>query len=391
MNRCVNIDWLEVFCSESVACPRDAQYFVAQGYEVKVRDYGTPQYQEMFTIYQYGFPYIEVRRKPYSLKANGGIFEPNDCHIRLANRTCYLPFPIDELRKFLLCHDYFYKSLSRIDICMDFNVFDLGDKPENVISAYMRGKLSKLNQSRVSAVGKEADIFPKLKPKADLTANAEKQLSQEPTIWAHGKDNFFGRVWNSLKWGSPKSMVSTKLYNKSLELDETHDKKYIRDAWRAAGLDEDKGIWRVEFSINSDMKHLLRHDTGELDKHDLSCYDTPLKLLFRFHSLANRYFHFKYFELKADGKPQRKDRCKDKVLFRISKDEAAYTPIALTLDRDATRTDRILIKKLLTIGYDETKLKSVREACFAVVDAIASGKRLENYIKFLSEKIMFGA
>ena len=37
---------------------------------------------------------------------------------------------------------------------------------------------------------------------------------------AHGKDSFDDRIWNSLSWGAEKSMISTKLYNKTLEMKE---------------------------------------------------------------------------------------------------------------------------------------------------------------------------
>ena len=87
----VNLDWLEVYCLEpaGLAIP-DAAFFVAQGFEVKAREYGTPQYREMFTIFDGDhFPMYEIRRNPYSIKANGGIFNARACHIRLSNRQCY--------------------------------------------------------------------------------------------------------------------------------------------------------------------------------------------------------------------------------------------------------------------------------------------------------------
>ena len=68
----------------------DAAFFVEQGYEVKAREYGTPQYREMFTILDGDhFPMYEIRRNPYSIKANGGVFDARACHIRLSNRQCY--------------------------------------------------------------------------------------------------------------------------------------------------------------------------------------------------------------------------------------------------------------------------------------------------------------
>ena len=213
MNRCVNIDWLEVFCAEQAQnAILDANYYRLLGYDVRVRDYGTPQYRDMFTIWRNGFPFLEIRRNPYSLKANGGIFNPNDCHIRLSNRSCYDVSPINDLRKFLITFQYSLKSLSRIDICLDFNRFDYGQLPAQFLRAYMRGKVSKINQCNISA---------------------------------HGKDSFAERVWNSVKWGSVSSPISTKLYCKSLELSQVHEKLYIRDAWKLSGLDVSKPVWRV--------------------------------------------------------------------------------------------------------------------------------------------------
>lgn len=319
MNRCVNIDWLQVFCAEPFGKTLDAAYYIRAGYRVEARAYGTPQYQEMFTVFEGDFPFIEVRRNPYSLKENGGIFNRRDCHLRLTNRACYSASPIDDLRRFLLAHDYVYKSISRIDICLDFNTFDRGDKPEKVLADYMENKISKINQCNIAA---------------------------------HGKDKWKGRVWNSLKWGSQNSMISTKLYCKSLELKEAHDKFYIRDQWDAAGLRQDIPVWRVEFSINSDLKAFVKLDTGELVSNKLTDYDTREKCLFRFHSLASKYFHFKYVEKMDNGKLRRKDRCKDKILFTISKDEQAYKPVPLTLQTEPNRTDKIIMRRLYQMQFD---------------------------------------
>lgn len=334
MNRCVNIDWLQVYCREPPNIHLNAAYYKAQGYKVEIRAYGTPQYSEMFTIYENNMPFIEVRRNPYSLKKHGGIFNENDCHLRLSNRACYAISPIDDLRKFLLTHNYEYVSISRIDICMDFNVFDFGDKPEKVLKDYMEGKYSKINQCNISA---------------------------------HGKDSFKERLWNSLAWGSKNSPISTKMYNKSLELREQAAKYYIQDTWVVAGLRVDIDVWRVEFSIKSDIKGFVRLEDGTFQDNKLTTYDTRTKLLFVFHSLASRYFHFKHVEYQDNGKLRRKDRCKDKVLFFIHKDECAYKPIRLTLDTDPTRTDRILINRLYKIQYDFSLTKEQRKAAMELI------------------------
>ena len=129
-------------------------------------------------------------------------------------------------------------------------------------------------------------------------------------------------------------MVSTKLYNKTLELKQEKMKPYIVQAWMACNLItnpltmtkiDSRGreytptIWRVEFSIKSGNAGwaVLEDCNGHKNKnisieHKLSTYDTDKKLLTMFASLAHHYFHFKKFE-----RGKRKDLCEDKVLFKF--------------------------------------------------------------------------
>lgn len=292
--RCINIDWLEVFCFEpSTEQPCDPNYFMSQGYVVDVREYGTRIYNQMFTILQDGEPWIEVRRSP-----KNPLMHPSACHLRLHNRTCYLDDAADIMQRFITVHRYLFQRVSRIDLCLDFVRFDDNTIPRVFMQRYMRGKFSKLNQS---------------------------------TIHSHGSDAWTGRVWNSVSWGSPSSMISTKFYNKTLELYDpktnSYGKPYIRYAWLNNGLIDDldrctlKGetqeIWRVEFSIRSSVKRWFVIELDGKSKayqsihNTLDCYDTKPKQLCIFASLANHYFHFKRYQIG-----QRKDRCQDRVLFK---------------------------------------------------------------------------
>ena len=91
----------------------------------------------------------------------------------------------------------------------------------------------------------------------------------QANISAHGLDQWDGREWNSISWGAKKSMVTTRFYNKTMELKQVHDKPYIRQAWYLCGLVDDWNtlekkrrdgttykpqIWRVEFAIKSSTK-----------------------------------------------------------------------------------------------------------------------------------------
>ena len=135
----LNIDWLEVYCHEPAEVELTADYFETQGNKVESRLYGTPIYSEMFTIYRKDKPWIEIRRNPYSKVSQGGIMHDRSCHIRLSNETCYEENPIDILRMFIMANGYTYISISRIDICLDFNKFDNGWSAERFISSYITG------------------------------------------------------------------------------------------------------------------------------------------------------------------------------------------------------------------------------------------------------------
>ena len=345
MVRCVNIDWLEIYCFEPISEQRDKAYFEKKGYVVKKRAYGTPQYEEVLTLYEYDKPFLEIRRKPYSLKRLGGIFEDNACHIRLVNRACYQPHVIDVLRIFLLKHGYQYRSVTRIDICYDFHRFDNQMNPRNVIIKYMKGDYSKINQANIAA---------------------------------HGTDAWDGRTWNSLKWGAPTSSVSTKLYLKTLEMKEQKEKFHIEDAWAAAGLDKDKDIWRLEFSIKTDIKGYCKLDDGEFIPNKLTTYDTPEKLLHMFRILAAKYFHFKIVERMPDGSIKRKYRCRDLNLLKIDWEEKAYVPVKLTSQTEPDRTDKLLIKRLREIAKDDMLIPSYRNGAIEVLKYYQKEKRINS-------------
>ena len=94
ITRCINLDWVEFYCLESVEeFPCDAEYFRRHGYCVYERDYGTRQYEQMFTVLdEHDLGFVEIRRKPVSgMLADRvrGIFSPYSCHIKLCNRYCY--------------------------------------------------------------------------------------------------------------------------------------------------------------------------------------------------------------------------------------------------------------------------------------------------------------
>lgn len=352
MNRCVNLDWLEVYCWEP-SLPNgfgknDASRLAEKGWYVTSRGYGTPLYEEVLFVSTHDakeLTIFEIRRKPRT-DGNGNCLVPlPSCHIRLTNMFLYTEFPIVGLCNFLLQMAYEFKQIKRVDIALDFNYFDTGENPLHVLNAYIQGKLSKINQTNVGA---------------------------------HGADRWDGRFWNSVKWGSPSSNINVKLYNKTLEMKQTKPKYYIQDAWKSAGLKTDIPVWRVEFSIKAGSKGFINTKTQEFHKMQLSQISTRSKLLFIFHSLCSKYFHFKYFELNEDGKPKRKDRCRDKVLFNISLNEQIYQPADFKGLPDISRIDKIVMNRCYRISQSELYSDDYKQAAKIVADHIA--QRLYPYV-----------
>ena len=376
--RCVNIDWLEVYCEESNdEYPCNADYFTRRGYVVREREYGTRVYEEMFYILdRNGNDMFEVRRNPKSGDSSFVGLSPQSTHIRLCNWVCYQSNCVQLLRDFLVRHNYIFHRIYRIDVCYDFERFDSGDKPERVARRIVEKTYLKMNQTKIHAIG---------------------------------DDNWGGYAWETLSWGSLTSMVSTKLYNKTKELAATGNKKpYILTQWMMAGLIDNPvtqvkygkdgsqykpDIWRVEFSIKSkaDSWLILEDISGKRVKkkavpHSLSLFDSQDKLWQRFQDLAYHYFRFKVktykkqkrgvagfalgqIESNHDPELQRKDRMPEKVLFHYDQDREFMHIQNVPKPSKPYHDGEVLRRRLINYAATHPEHK-IREACKVLVDSI---------------------
>lgn len=364
-DRCINLDWLEVTALEPIETPHDADYFRSCGWIVIEREYGTRVWGQMFTLEGTDhLPFLEVRRAPKS-----EIIAQNVCHLRLVNRVCYFPNAAQLMTQFIDDFGYVFQRICRVDICLDLERFDYGDYPRDFVRRFMQNKYSKINQANISA---------------------------------HGSDDWAGRVWNSLSWGSPSSDIGTKFYCKTLELYDPvtkhYAKPYIRQAWKESGLVDDPvnvtkskpngevytpEIWRIEFSIRSSVKNwfLINLDGKPKKKQSirntLDMYDSREKMLILFASLAEHYFHFKhlikrysfYKEGHTDGYAMRKDRCPDKLLFNWKSQVAIYK-VAKDSVATSERVDTTLARLLSQLKQfrDTTHDVAIRKSASVIIE-----------------------
>ena len=354
--RCVNVDWLEVYVLEdNMKYPCNADYFRERGYIVSERPYGTRQYQEMFVIQDhFGQSLIEIRRNPFSGASDFTGLNERSSHIRLTNRLCYLDNAVRYLGEFLIAHDYELQRIYRIDVCYDFRQFDYGDDPARFIRRYMEKKFSKVNQCKVKAFG---------------------------------DDGWTTIDWESVSWGSPTSMVGTKIYNKTKELAAGGNKKpWIVQAWFESGLIENPtelpDVWRIEFSLHSSIKNWIviedndgKHERKRTIPHSLELFDGRDRLWQRFQDLAHHYFRFKRVEylekVNSDGTRnlKRKDLCADKRLFKFDVDRQFYKVDNVSRESFPSTEDERLKKKL--IQYRDCHVdRDIRQSCDIILNAI---------------------
>lgn len=384
--RCINIDWLELYVLEAAdRYPCNAEYFRRAGYLVREREYGTRVWKEMFEIIDSdGNALVEIRRNPASGDSGFSGLVRESCHLRLPNWLLYQGSPIAFLSDFLLQHEYIFKRIFRIDICLDFVTFDSGDRPAKFVRRYIEGQYRKINQCSLSA---------------------------------HGEDAWNNCNWNSLSWGSRSSMVSTKLYNKTKELEEAkNDKPYIKTAWLvngmidnpttlckydAAGKPQKVDVWRLEYSLRSECDGWIVIENSHGKKvtkqhipHRLSLFDSKEKLWQRFQDLTYHYFRFKYKEFQesrqsvtefalgsvhsdADRPLKRKDRCHDKRLFYFDSGHE-FTQLSRVPSGQTYRKDDTVLERRLKM-FRETHLNlDIRHACDVILKEIELNQ-LVNY------------
>lgn len=342
---CINIDWFEVFTYEPKDCC-DKYFYEQLGYKVVERDYGTRVFKEVLTlITNDGQPWIEIRRNPASKKSQGGILEDNACSIRLVNRACYDWFPINDLYNFLVNLGFSYGKnelccVSRADIAVDFRYDALrinGDSVhcEEFIRRFMAGEWWKIGSAKVQTWGEEFSD---------------------------------GMHYNAIKFGSPTSMVNTKLYNKTHEMAEVKIKPYIVESWVNSGLLEDENdqtpIWRLEFSIHGGAEQwvsegVLPAEDKFYQANNISAWVNTANYVKFLRGLISHYFRFAFKECGRS-----KYRCNRFVPIDVPATEK-YRPIHIRPERQTSgRGEKILVNKLLKLresGVFDSRFNQVLE------------------------------
>lgn len=307
MTYALSIDWLSFFCESDTGELNQFEDY----YEYEVAPHGTRQYKQLITVYREGEEFAEVQQIPCS-----PILRARSMIVKICNRWLYSRGLWYRLSKFLELHRIKVLSVSRVDLCADFNTFYNGLHPITLIRKFLDASYRHIGR------GIGASYFDHRGKKIDGVSIAHL--------------NYTG-----LSFGSKKSDVRVYLYDKSFELATVKDKPHIRQLWTTAGLknDTENHVWRLEISLFSgacsfkskktQRKHKITEEYLHSNKYISLIYFSFVKSLFSF--IRNRQ------GIKNISREPR---------IQLFNGEPFIDRCVLNSDSGGDRAERILIKQL---------------------------------------------
>lgn len=288
----VLIDWLQIWCIGELKATKK--------YEIKKLAYGSKTFLDIYIIKQYNKEIATLACNPRSALLN-----KNGALLKLKNNILYCSDYCELLNDLLFELGYVFKSVSRLDIAVDFNTFKNNLLPQNLIKKYMSCEYTKLGRNKFTLHGEQKKVMD----------------------------------FQTLRFGNNTSDVSIYLYNKTNELQQKTMKHYIIEQWEHFKLDTKKDVWRLEISIKGNSWKYADTGTGEIRPLEIN----DLKTL---QFLEGTYFHWlnKHFDMRINEADKKRSRLKKVLLFtEIYKHEDFV--MSFRTD-ESNRMDKIFIRML---------------------------------------------
>lgn len=294
----LNIDWLQL----NLIAPSDLHIKYHSFFKVKLMPYSTRHFKIVEELYRHKKRIATVTRMPAS-----NIIAKDTILVKFDNWLLYQEDLFSYVSQFIALNNFKFKSISRLDICCDFQYFQNGQVPSSFIKNYLRGDYLRLGRTSISN--------------------------------AHFKQIDTDLFFNALKFGSNLSDISTYLYNKTLEMNCVKWKPWIAMSWMLAGFKLELDTWRLECSLKDCHKIVISNDTGEVLElnHINTLKHDNVELLFN--CLREKYFTF----VRKD------DQVKKSRMQRLKLFKNDYSDLCLINSKSmlqSNRADKIFIKKL---------------------------------------------
>lgn len=320
----IQVDWLQLNCS-------GIPYFISI-FEYEKQPYGTRIFKTVINMFNGKIPICSIAFNPHS-----NILSIDTVIIKFDNKYLYQKDLFVEVNRIVKYLKLKVKGITRIDLAVDFNLFDNNLNPHNLISKFMNSYYLKMGAAKYKLIGKQ----------------------------------IFNHQFEYLRFGDNISTVSAYLYNKSKEMQDVVMKQHIYDSWISNGIDVDKDVWRLEFSFKGNQLKIIETSTGSIEDVRFISLFNPVILKRLYYSAVNKYFHF-----KINNGNKNKSLMNSIKLF----DELDYnlTLIKLSDKKDSSRSDKIFIKKMEMYNNEIRQINLNKAFLFDnIITDFVSSRRLQ--------------
>ena len=213
-NQVFSIDWLTI--NVSITGVEIIPVICINSLYLQKRERGSNVFAHIYDIYNKQDDLIGV----ICCKPNSTIMGERFAQLQISNKWLYVGNLNKLINEILFKSNFEFVSISRIDFCCDLYKFENDLTPKGFIEEFAKENVTKTYNSKFN-------------------------------LW--GKTTGYTRDYHQLSIGDNKSVFTWKLYNKSKELKDVHDKAYIRRKWELKLLNYsiDEDVWRLEVSVKN--------------------------------------------------------------------------------------------------------------------------------------------
>lgn len=314
----INCDWLQFHGEHLGLTPNVTDK--GTNFILKDLGQGTRVFKSVYQVWERASCTKSHRNELFAtiaLHPHSSVLKPNMFLCKLENKVLYQDLPYARTMDMISQLGLQYQGITRCDLCVDLFLFANDWHPLKLLREYRKNHVVKHGSRRYSQ-WMTAPYTP-----SDLSGVVTHDLLSDE------------HITHCISWGGANSDVHVKMYNKTKEIRESSDKRYIQSWWRANDLVGNGDVWRVEISFQRRSRHLQDDSSGDVVPVSL---ELVLKKTFQrevFAALAKRHFNFR--ELKV-GESARKAR--EVVLFNLD-DCDVFHAAAPESKPNASRTAKV--------------------------------------------------
>lgn len=395
MDYLISCDWFQYCCSNpSSYIPTPGTRIISDVYndngEVVVFDVANPKefhpiYKTSITLEHKGLDVLHVHYCP-----NSTAIPSHFVAVKVANRLLYSGVWSKYLHAALRALRLTINNITRLDLCLDFQMFADGMLPYDFMRTYLQDS-AKGETTFIRKHSNQFTIVANKTIKSKNHPNGTTYASDKSTIQYHGKDIEVGfdegevlesctPFFQTIRWGSRQSAVMVEMYNKSKELRDKHHKPYISSLWQEVGLiaSPELPVYRIEISITSkglgyqslsSVKVNGAPDGQTFAKLEAADIDNQGKLEEVFWAYAAEYFSFYEYRTTCRWK-------KDMPIVQLFPRECIESPVlkprTINRSHDTGRSERLAASTFERLTHQLIDIPSVDTAALRHVAGLLS-------------------